>query len=428
VKSPWNIYPNLWQNSDFLTTQSLNHVMDCNYNNWQYIFYNSPLKNFYGIHSIKYNLNQLSLGKIIIEEIKCTFPNGQNFIYNQNWKKFNGQNYINDNDDNVYFLECNLENYNNLFQNKSFIELGLVIEQNSFQQDNFFSIITETRDINDINDINIVAVRMPLVTLVPYDLVKNNNNYLPLFKINTVNNIYTLMDYQYPIIFIKNDYLLGQKLEKFLDELYTNIIYINKENFNDNHKILTPAMAYVFQLKSLLKNDNLTVDYWFQQSLFLMGQWESFLDFNCKIYYLFHKDLLMTFSSVTERINQMLDKFYKMGSIGSFQWDGNAFWMDIDFNWSDNIIYLDFSASYRKDDLVNWIETSIISDESSLEDNKINKTRGFERNLMDFKINNETQITWIRYSIKNTIKIPHKLIIFNPIDINNLQINLIKKN
>ena len=56
-------------------------------------------------------MNQLNQGNIIIEEIQCTFPNGQNFSYNYQWKQFNGINMMANDNQYVYELSCNLEDF-----------------------------------------------------------------------------------------------------------------------------------------------------------------------------------------------------------------------------------------------------------------------------------------------------------------------------
>jgi hypothetical protein len=424
---PWSIYPNLWQNSDFLTTQSLTNLDTFFKANWQFYFQNTPIGKYWGVHQLQYNLNQISQGKIIIESIQCTFPNGQNFSYNSQWKKFNGNNFISNDNDCIYSLECNLQDFS-MFFSKPWIEIGLVLQSNSFQQENFITVATETRDVNDLNDVSMVNVRMPIVQLTIQDLIKNNNNYIPLFRINCENQIFTLLEYQYPIHTIGSNGILGQQIDQFINQLYEKIIYIHKEAHDDNHvgSFLQILMAYVFPLKSLLANDILTVDHWFKESLTLLGQMESFLNFNCKSYYLFPKDLLTTHRELVSRINEIFQKFYQVGNWGSFVYDGSQYSIAIDFVWDDGSVYLDFSAPIEKNDLVNWVESSLITESNDIDNQLVNKTRGLERTLMDSKTNNNNH-TWLRYSLDNIHKYPHKLIVFNPIVIHQLTINLIKK-
>ena len=85
---PWNIYPNLWQNSDVLTTQSLSYINNFQQHNGAFNYKNTPMGQYWGIHSVQINLNNLSQGLITVENVQCTFPNGYNFVYNNQWKQY----------------------------------------------------------------------------------------------------------------------------------------------------------------------------------------------------------------------------------------------------------------------------------------------------------------------------------------------------
>ncbi len=429
MKYPWNIYPNLWQNSDFVTTQSLNNIDDHVQSNWSFFFKYSPLKQYYGIHSLVLNVNQLSLGIVSIEEITCTFPNGENFTYNCNWKKFNGSHYLNDNNDNIYSIECQLKNYSNLFQNRNFLQLVLIIEQNSFQQDKFFSIVSEVEDIIENNDINIVTVRLPIVKLIPIDLVKNYNNYLPIIQIEITNEIFSLLKYQYPIIYIKSSDIIGKDLEKFINDLYKKINYIYRENKNlSSHlnKLLSMVFEYIFTIQSLLKNGTLTVIGWYEKSLNLLGNLETLMEFNWKIYLLNNNDILKTFYEITNRINYIFDNFYNLGTIGILEKNNDKYYFSCQVNKSYQL-YLDFTIVGEKQDLINWIESSIIDEENKLDNNLLEKNRGLNRWLIDSKINNSTGEIWIRYQLDiiNYDKVSY--VLFNPIVINNMNITWLIK-
>jgi hypothetical protein len=425
---PWGIYPNLWQTSDFLTTQSLSHMADYFQNNCQYNFQYTPQNQWWGIHQITYNIHQLSQGKIVIESLQCTFPNGQNFSYHCQWKKFNGSNFINEDGDGVYSIQCDLESFNGLLANKKYLELSLVIQNNSFQQNNCISMVTEMRDPLDINDINIVNVKMPIVQLIPTDLIKNNNNYIPLFRIGVEHNVFTMMDFQYPLIYIKKSSILGDKLEKFFNELYGKIIYIHQEVKDTSLKsFLQPLMVYVFSMNSLFKNQILTVDQWFQSSLILLGALESLLNFNCKTYHLYTKDLLVTYEEITQRIQDNCHKIYPVGILGQFVYQDNSWSLFVDFLGETHGFYVDFSAPMDKNTLINWVESSIIVESHQLDNALINKNRGLNRHLLNSKVNGSNDFVWLRYAIDNTYKYPHSLIIFNPQIINGMTVNLIKK-
>ena len=426
---PWGIYPNLWQTSDFLTTQSLTNIHDMFQNNWQYAHEYTPQGQWWGIHNIKYNINQISQWKIVIENLQCTFPNGQNFSYDCQWKKFNGAHFLNEDGDKIYGIECDLENFNSIFANKKEVELSLVIQNNSFQQDNFIPMVTEMRDTSDINDINAVNIKMPVVSLMPTDLIKNNNNYIPLFRINVQNNIFNMIDFQYPIIFIKSSTLIGKNLEIFITNLYEKIIYIQQEIKNDMtiKNFLQPLMAYVFSMNSLLKNNMLTTEKWFHSSLILLGNLETFLNFNCKVYYFNSKDLLSTYNEIIQRIEEICNKIYQVGVVGKFQYQDMNWSLFIDFVWEDNNFYLDFSAPIDKNNLINWVENSIITESNQLDNCILNKTRGFDRHLLDSKVNGSNDFCWLRYNINNLYKYPHNLVIFNPQEIQQMTINLVKK-
>ena len=116
-----------------------------------------------------------------------------------------------------------------------------------------------------------------------------------------------------------------------------------------------------------------------------------------------------------------------MGTIGGFQFMDGKYGINVDFVWTDGKVYLDFTAPVDKEYLMDWIETSVIGEENTIDNLLLNKNRGCNRTHMDSKVNGNNDFTWIRYAVDNPCKYPHKLVIFNPVVIHQLTINLIEK-
>ena len=450
MANPWDIYSILWQNGTFITSQKLqeNSTREDNIRNFSFL--NTLLCYQWGIHNLQIDTSKLQSGLIRIKSVQCTFPNGENFVYDSNWRKVNGEDYLQDDNSKIYSIECNCADYSMLFTNKNYVEIGIIMESNPFRQNVFVPILSETRDMGNSDDINEVGRQFPVIRLLPTEIAGNNSrNFIPIMHISIKNGIYKALDYQYPASLLSCDTILFTILREFIDRLYGRLSYIQQENKTTVNqesilRFLHCIMGNVFLLNSTLKNENTAIYQIYYFFLKLLGDLDCFGDFDFSYYPYIHRDLLGTFQRIITRITIIVEDFYEIGEFLYFTMENPQSSLYSDGSdsaiyvlsretekFKDEEIYFDIKAvGIEKITLEKWIDNSIICGDGDFQKNKMEKKRGINRELLSFKLQEKqnSNLLFLRYKLDLTnLGQQKKLIIFNPIILQNITLMLIKK-
>lgn len=210
----WNIYPVKWQDGELLTPEHL-QTLDNNIINNIGLF--QQLKPYnWGIIDISIDQSYMNNGIIKINCLAALLPNGKFFTYNKDWLKVNS---INNtvNQENVYSLEINLNDFSILFEERKPIIMGLSLQKN-YNHYCYETILEEQQNKDNPNQTSYVGREILRGILEPYNSL--NVNSIPIGEF-VYDQTFQITNYIPPVFFLKDTNII----KTFIGDVSTLITY-----------------------------------------------------------------------------------------------------------------------------------------------------------------------------------------------------------